>query len=177
MNPLWSNIFRSKLEEESLAYFLGTVPIFADLGKRERILLESLVHIRTYKQNEIVFEEGDPGSGMYIIRSGRVQDFSKAGDGQEVEITRLLSGDFFGETTLTAPANRTASVRAVEPTELLGLFRADVLELAKKQPAIACKILMGVTRVISERLQAASLEIRRLKGRQGEHSSADTIET
>ena len=159
MNPLWSNFFRSKIEEESLAYFLGTVPIFADLGKRERIQLESLVHIRTYKNNETVFEEGDPGSGMYVIRSGSVQVFSRDADGKEMEIARLGAGDFFGETTLTAPANRTASVRTLESAELLGLFRADVLELAKKQPAIACKILMGVTRVISERLQVAGKDL------------------
>ena len=162
MNPLWSNFFRSKIEEESLAYFLGTVPIFTDLGKRERIQLESLVHIRTYKQNETVFEEGDPGSGMYIIRSGRIQVFSRRDD-EEFEIARLGSGDFFGETTLTAPANRTASVRTLEPTQLLGLFRADLLELTKKQPAIACKILMGVTRIISERLQVAGNDLMQLR--------------
>lgn len=174
MNPLWSNFFRNKLEEESLAYFLGTVPIFADLGKRDRILLESLVHIRTYKKDETVFEEGDPGSGMYIIRSGRIQIFSKAGGDDEMELARLGSGDFFGETTLTAPSNRTASARALEPTELFGLFRADVLELSKKQPAIACKILMGVTRVISERLQVASNDLMQLRR---EHPEFFTEET
>ncbi len=163
MNPLWSNFFRSKLEEESLAYFLGTVPIFADLGKRERIQLESLIHIRTYDQNEIVFEEGDPGSGMYIIRSGRIQVFSRRADGSDYDVARLGAGDFFGETTLTAPSNRTASVRVLEPTQLLGLFRADLLELTKKQPVIACKILMGVTRIISERLQVAGNDLMQLR--------------
>lgn len=163
MNPLWSNFFRNKLEEESLAYFLGTVPIFSDLGKQDRVALESLVHIRSYRKNETVFEEGDPGSGMYIIRKGRVQVFSRDGKGAEMEITRLGVGDFFGETTLTAPANRTASVRTIEPTELLGLFRADVLELSKKRPVIACKILMGVTRIISERLQVASNDLMQLR--------------
>jgi CRP-like cAMP-binding protein len=174
VNPLWSNFFRNKLEEESLAYFIGTVPIFTDLGKRDRVLLESLVHVRTYKKDEIVFEEGDPGSGMYIIRSGRIQIFSKGGDGNEMEIARLGGGDFFGETTLTAPSSRTASARALEPTELFGLFRADVLELSKKQPAIACKILMGVTRVISERLQVAGKDLMRLRQ---EHPELFTEET
>jgi len=160
VNPLWStSFFRSKKEEESLAYFLSQVPIFSDLGKRDCGQLESLVHCRSYRQNETIFEEGDPGSGMYIIRSGRVQVFTRMSDGSEMELARLDEGDFFGETTLTAPANRTASVRAVEPTELLGLFRADVVEMVKKQPPVACKILMGVTRIISERLQIAGKEL------------------
>lgn len=163
MNPLWSNFFQKKLEEESLAYFLGTVALFTELSKRDRILLESLVHVRTYKQNETVFEEGSPGSGMYIIRQGRVLVTCRDDDGKELEITRLGAGDFFGETTLTSPATRTATVRAVEPTELLGLFRADILELAKKRPALACKVLMGVTRIISERLHMVGKELTELQ--------------
>ncbi len=161
MNPLWSNIFRR--EEESLAWFLGTVPVFAELKGRELGYLESLVHIRRYAAGEVVFEEGDPGSGMYVIRSGGVRIFLREAGGRETDLALLGPGDFFGETTLTAPAARTASVRTLESTELVGLFRADLLETAQKHPMVACKVLMGVTRIISERLQAAGQEIRRLK--------------
>ena len=161
MNPLWSNIFR-KSDEDSLAYFLGTVPIFSELKGRDLARLESLVHIRHYAPREIVFEEGDPGSGMYLIRSGGVRIFTRTPRGREEELAQLGPGDFFGETTLTAPASRAASARTLEATELIGLFRADLLELAQKHPAMANKILLGLTRIVSERLQAAGQEIRRL---------------
>ncbi|MBE0596054.1 MAG: cyclic nucleotide-binding domain-containing protein, partial [Desulfuromonadales bacterium] len=114
MNPIWSNIFR-KREEDTLAWFLGNVPIFSELKGRDLAFLEALVHIRRYAHGEIVFEEGDPGSGMYVIRSGAVQVFTR-----ETDIALLGPGDFFGETTLTAPTTRTASVRAMEKTELIG---------------------------------------------------------
>ncbi len=163
MNPIWSNIFRKKPEEESLAYFLGTVPVFAELGKRELAFLEALVHIRRYSANEIVFEEGDPGSGMYVIRTGRVGIYTTNKDGIEEELALLGPGDFFGETTLTAPATRSATARTLDKTELIGLFRADLLESAQKHPCTANTILLGLTRIVSERLQAASQEIHRLK--------------
>lgn len=162
MHPLWSNIFRKKNEEESLAYFMGTIPIFADL-ERHLAFLEALVHVRRYAPQEIVFEEGDPGSGMYIVRSGRVRIFNRLADGREEELALLGPGDFFGETTLAAPAPRTASARAVDTTELLGLFRADLLETSQKHPTLANRILMGLTRVVSERLQVAGQEIQHLK--------------
>lgn len=162
MNPLWSNIFRKKSDEDSLAYFLKSVPLFSELKGRDFHYLESLVHIRHYDSKEIVFEEGDPGSGMYVIRSGGVKIFTRA-EGREEELAVLSAGDFFGETTLTAPASRAASARTLEPTELVGLFRADLLELAQKHPATANRILLGVTRIVSERLQAAGQEIRRLR--------------
>jgi CRP-like cAMP-binding protein len=163
MNPLWSNIFRKKMDEESLSYFLGKVPIFADLGARELTSLEELVHPRRYDPRETVFEEGDPGSGMYLVRTGHIQIFARQVDGSEEELALLGPGDFFGETTLAAPSPRTASARSLDHCELLGLFRADLLATTQKYPTVANKILMGLTRVISERLQAAGIEIRRLK--------------
>lgn len=163
MNLLWSNIFRKKPEEESLACFLGTVPVFSELDSRELAYLESLVHIRRYSPEETVFEEGDTGSGMYVIRTGKVEIFLRDVEGREETLALLGPGDFFGETTLTAPASRTASARAMEATELLGLFRADLLETVQRHPGIASKIMLGLTRIVSERLQVAGQEIRRLQ--------------
>ena len=177
MDPLWNNIFRKKLSEDSLAYFLKHLPIFLELSPRALRMLEDIVHIRNYDANETVFEEGDPGSGMYMIRSGMVKIYARDQTGAENELAHLSSGDFFGETTLTAPAPRSASARTTETTELVGLFRADILELAERHPSISSSILFGLTRVVSERLQAASLEIRRLQNQIGEHISAENVET
>lgn len=177
MDPLWNNIFRKKQDKDSLAYFLKHLAIFSELSPRALAILEDLVHVRNYKAHETIFEEGDPGSGMYMIRTGMVEIYAKGQNGDEDELARLCPGDFFGETTLTAPAPRSASARTIEVTELVGLFRADILELAEKHPAISSSILLGLTRVVSERLQAASLEIRRLQNQTGEHVSPENIET
>ncbi len=177
MDPLWINIFRKKLDEESLAYFLKHLPIFSELSSRELATLENLVHVRNYEADETIFEEGDPGSGMYMIRNGFVQIYACDQNGVEEELARLIPGDFFGETTLTAPAPRSASARTMEATELVGLFRADILELAERKPSISSSILLGLTRIVSERLQVAGQEIRRLRKLTGEQVSRDNIET
>ncbi len=177
MDPLWNNIFRKKLDEDSLAHFLKHLPIFLELSSRALTMLENVVHIRNYNANETVFEENDPGSGMYMIRSGMVKIYARDQNGTEHELATLSPGDFFGETTLTAPAPRSASARTMENTELVGLFRADILELAEKHPAVSSSILLGLTRVVSERLQAASLEIRRLQNQAGGHISPENVET
>jgi CRP-like cAMP-binding protein len=176
MDPLWNNIFRKKLDEESLAYFLKHLPIFSELTPRSLAVLEDLVHVRNYMAHETIFEEGDPGSGLYMIRSGSVQIYAKSETGSEDDLARLAPGDFFGETTLTAPAPRSAYARTLETTELVGLFRADIIELAARKPTISSNILLGLTRVVSERLQAASLEIRRLQNLIGEQPSPENVE-
>ncbi len=160
MNPLWSNIFRKPGYEGTLAYFLGTVPTFANLGRRDLSFLETLVHIRNYNPGETVFSEGDIGSGMYIIRSGKIRIEMKDEQGQDQIQADLETGDFFGEIALTTPRRRIATATATEQTVLVGLFRADVLDAIRKHPAIASKILLGLTRVLSERLQHAGLRLR-----------------
>ncbi|OQY17352.1 MAG: hypothetical protein B6I36_09060, partial [Desulfobacteraceae bacterium 4572_35.1] len=82
---------------------------------------------------------------------------------EEQEMAILGSGEIFGKTTLAAPAPRTFSARTNEATELLGLFRSDLLEITTKHPEIACRILLGLIKGISEQLQRATIEITALE--------------
>ncbi len=163
MNPFWSNIFRGSGYEGTLAYFLGTVTIFGKLKKRDLAFLESMVHERHYKADEIVFEEGDIGSGMYAIRSGQVKIFTKDEHGNELELAVLEAGDFFGEVALTTSRPRIASARTTEQTVLVGLFRADMLETVRKHPTLASKILLGLNRAISDRLHQSNQQLQELQ--------------
>jgi len=168
VNPFWSNIFRSSGYQETLAYFLSTVPIFSKLKKRELSFLENIVHVRDYKADEIIFEEGDIGSGMYAIRSGQVRIYTRDENGREIEQALLEPGDFFGEVALTASRPRIASARTTEASVLVGLFRSDMQDAVRKYPAISAKILLGLTRVISDRLHQSHLLINELKRERGQ---------
>lgn len=160
MNPFWSNIFRKPGYEGTLAYFLGTIAIFSELRPGELKILENLVHLRNYDPGETVFAEGDIGSGMYIIRSGRVRIDLKDDQGHEHPQAELEPSDFFGEMALTIPKQRIVTARAIEPTVLIGLFRADIHDTIGKQPMLAAKIMLGLNQVLSERLQQAALRQR-----------------
>jgi CRP-like cAMP-binding protein len=163
VNPLWQNIFRTRTNEQSLAYFLGTVPAFSKLEKRDLDFLENIVHIRNYQADEMVFSQGDIGSGMYIIRSGQVQVYSHDDQDRKTDHALLEPGDFFGEVALTASRPRCASAKATAPTVLIGLFRSDIEEAMRRHPASTAKIMFGLNRVISDRLLQCSLQLQELK--------------
>ena len=125
--------------------------------------LENIVHVRSYQPDEMVFSQNDIGSGMYIIRSGKVLIYTLDEQGREREQALLETGDFFGEIALTASRPRCASARTTESSVLVGLFRSDMLEAIRRHPVPSAKIMLGLNRVISDRLLQCSLELDKLK--------------
>ncbi|WP_138757466.1 cyclic nucleotide-binding domain-containing protein [Modestobacter altitudinis] len=87
---------------------LLSVPVIESLAQR-------LGRTRVPAQTD-VFRQGDPGDGFYVIESGRVAVLD---DGQEIR--QLGPGDAFGEIALLRAVPRTATVRALEDTELATL--------------------------------------------------------
>jgi len=160
-DPFWSNIFKpTSAIKENIFTVLKRVPIFHDLSYKELKSVERILHRRHYKASEVVFKENEPGLGMYIIESGRVNITV----GKENKLLVLLSnGDFFGEMALILEGQRTASAIAVAQTKLLGFFQPDLFGLLETNPRIGNKILRRLAQMIAERLRVTTLENRQLK--------------
>lgn len=154
MSPLWKNIFHLGSPEDSLVSFLAGSPVFSELSGRNRQYLTEYLHIRHYDQGETIFEEGDIGSGFYLIRSGHVRLSLEPSDDESVELARLSTGDFFGETALSEAAPRQYTAIATETSDLVGLFRSDLELLAQNRPVLCNKILLSLNQILSRRIRA-----------------------
>lgn len=158
---IWGNIFRFSKREESLAEILHKVPLFRELTPKELRILEGLVHIRAYHPGEAVFLESQPGGGMYVIRSGRVDIQLKHGSEQPLILAELQTGDFFGEMALLGESARSASAIARERAELIGFFHPDLQELIDLHPVVGAKIAFGLARTLAERLRYTNDQLRK----------------
>jgi CRP/FNR family transcriptional regulator, cyclic AMP receptor protein len=159
---LWRNIFKSEKKSETISGLLRSNPVFADLKDREVWELEQITHRRSYKEGEVVFHEGEPGVGMYIIEAGSVKVFISA-SGHEIELARLEKGEFFGEVALLEDEPRSATVMAMEPTALIGLFRPDLLDLIDRNPEAGVKIVLKLSQILAARLRHTHEEMRRMR--------------
>lgn len=130
-------------------------------------MIEEFLHLRTYQPDEVVFNEGDPGVGMYIIIGGKVKITKKAGCESSIELVTLENGDFFGEISVIEGGPRTATARTIGKTELLGFFKSDLEELIERRPSTAVKILFQIAKILGERLRATDEELSRMS----EHKS------
>jgi CRP-like cAMP-binding protein len=157
---IWTNIFRLRKQEESLAEVLQKIPLFEDLTPKELKTLERLVHIRTYHPGEPVFVETEPGAGMYVIRHGRVDIVLNHRSDNPLTLAELETGDFFGEMALLGDTSRSATALAREQSELIGFFHPDLIEVIDVHPSMGAKISLGLAKTLAARLRYTNSQVR-----------------
>jgi CRP-like cAMP-binding protein len=162
---LWSNIFRQREEQGDITTTLARVPMFKNLSRAELNLVKNLIHLRKYQPEEVIFMEGQPGTGMYLIASGGVDICLNYKRENQIDLVKLKEGDFFGELSLLDESPRSATAIAIGATELAGFFRSDLMDLIEKSPLLGNKIVLALAEVLGERLRATNKELRHLRER------------
>ena len=84
-----------------------------------------------------LFRKGDPGRQLYGVLSGRLKVSASGRDGREVMLNVCDPGELIGEISLLDSNPRSATVVALEASELLVLDRRDFLPFLEKQPRLA----------------------------------------
>lgn len=83
--------------------------------------------LRSYQRNEIVFEEGNQGSEMFIIHRGSVRIVKKSRKGEVRSLTIRGPGEFFGEMALIDNSPRSApAISEDQGTQLNVLVDAGI---------------------------------------------------
>ncbi len=131
------------MNEDTLAH----VGLFSSLDKKELQTLAKSSQERTYSAGTKLFSQGDSGSGLYILKSGRVSITQASGaQGAEKEINTLGAGETLGEMALLDDQPRSATVTAVEDVTALLLPVWDFRGVIKTHPDIALKLLATLSR-------------------------------
>lgn len=137
------------MSTSDIEQFLATVPLLQDVDKRHRASLAKTVFTRSFAPGETIMREGETGVGAFMIRSGKVEVTKESGDETE-HLNTLGPGAVLGEIALITDLPRTATVRAVEPTELVGLtawnFRAEL----HRSPELCYQLLRIVARRLAD---------------------------
>jgi len=132
---------------------LKELVIFHGLSDDELTFIEERIVERRVTAGDAVCLEGEPGNELYLILKGRVA-VDKAGEaGEEREINELVTGDSFGEMCLIDIQPRSATIRALEDTNLAVFPYAALLELSQKNLGLFSKVLLNIAREFSRRLR------------------------
>lgn len=85
---------------------------------------------------DYLFHEGDPGNRLLVVATGLVEAVTTNTDGRELVFRAMGAGSIIGELTIVDGANRSAGVRATEPSSVIGISRRAFLRHAHRRPEI-----------------------------------------
>jgi CRP/FNR family transcriptional regulator len=125
---------------------LGRLPYFRSLPAIELRRLARQCAPRTLRPGDLLFEEGQPCRGLFIIAEGSIEVRQISFQGREQVLHTEGPGATLGEGPLFDRGAYIASAVAVEPTRALFLPRANLLDLCHRHPAVALAILETVAR-------------------------------
>jgi len=132
---------------------LRSARIFADLPDDAIARLTDACVRRSYRRNQYLWYQGDEGARLVVVASGLVKVMISSEQGEEVVLTTLGPGETLGELALLDGSPRSASAVAAEPTTVLMLSRATVLELLGRHPSVLDALLRtlgGLVRRLTE---------------------------
>lgn len=123
---------------------LKRVAIFADLSPTELQFLAERAVARDYESGELVFSEGEPCAGLFVVETGRLRIFKSSASGREQVLSIEGPGSSVAELPVFDGGNYPASTAAVESARLLFVSKQDFYSLCLVHPKVALKVLKVV---------------------------------
>ncbi len=150
---------------EPLPFMLLRSGLFNGLAAERFAALLNEVDPVDVRAGEILFAEGDPADGFYVVVSGALEVFTTTEDAAEIVLARPSPGEHVGEQAVLAgsAAGRMASARGLADRSLVARIRADVLgELCERAPDLRERLMTLGARRREERLARRTDLVRRL---------------
>jgi CRP/FNR family transcriptional regulator, cyclic AMP receptor protein len=132
---------------------LAAIPLFRQLSSDALEKISGLMVKESYKASDTIFLQNEPGDALYVIDSGKVRIWVRDGDGNDVTLSELEPGSFFGEMSVLDGGKRSANATAAVDTTLHCLLRKDFESFLVEHPQAALEVIRG----IGERLRQTNL--------------------
>ena len=131
------------------AEVLRGVWLFAELTDDQLESISSFTFEKAFVAGELIVEEGQTGNGLYIIVSGNVEVLKGDLAATPQVLAKRGAGDVFGEMALLGEWPRTASVRALDEVQCLGIDRWVFLSQLERHPQVTIRMLQ----ILAQRLR------------------------
>jgi signal transduction histidine kinase len=120
--------------------------LFRHLAPEEMGHLRGATRELTFAADQPIFNQGDPGDGIYFVKEGSVQISTTVSTGDSKVLTKIGPGDLFGEMAVLDNDPRSASATAELPTTVYFISRPELLTLLDRMPRLASALVREISR-------------------------------
>ena len=125
--------------------YLKKTSLFNCLNSFQLARLGRVIAIKSYKKNALIFSEGDPASGFYIVAEGKVKVYKLSAQGKEYIMNVFSSGQTIAEVTVFSGKDYPAYAQAITNGILLFLPKPQLLDILREYPEIALRMLAALS--------------------------------
>jgi len=149
---LWQHVALRQADEAAAATlrrlaFLDQSSLLRALSAEVMLKLAHSLTWIALQPGETLIWQGEPGSDMYILTVGALEVLAERGS-ESTRLARVTPGEVVGELAFLTREPRTATVRAIEPSECLALKASDFMLIGLREPSV----LMQMARTLARRL-------------------------
>lgn len=147
------------------AEFLGRYPFFSFLKPSQLRSIAKVAKEKSFERGDILFREKDPANALFILVKGSLELFFTVEVEYHPELRKELKyrviypGEISGISALIEPYRLTSSARATEPSQVIMIEAAALLELCQKDEELSCALIRQVAKVAIDRLNATRLQL------------------
>lgn len=129
---------------------LSRCHLCAGLAPAEVEAVSRITSLRTVQDGELLFQEGDPARGFYVLLAGRIRIFKSSADGKEHTLHIIRPGQMFAEVAIFHDGMFPAHAVAVEDSTVAFFPKPDFLRLLGESPQISLKIIGSLAAFVRE---------------------------
>lgn len=155
------------------ATLLANIPFFKPLDDDERAEIAQTLEEVHFPAGHVIFEIGDPGDALYVIRTGQAEVFIKDDTGTRIVLEVDGPDDFFGEISLLHPGPCIGTALVTREMDALRVDRDDLERILQHHPTMALDIL----EVVGVRLRDVNTRLRHTASRNVNDQMVDTRST
>jgi len=163
--------------DSAILSVLKTVSLFTELDEKDLIDLASAASMSELAEGEVLFDEGDAADDIMFVMSGSIRLTCEMGDGPDIVVGYVESGDILGEMAVIDPAPRSAAARAAQPSVVLHVPSDAFNDFLSQGHPVAQKLLRGVRTMMTQRIRTLNERIEALFLIDAESGSDEEIQS
>ncbi len=135
-----------------------------NLTTLERSEFLQYCHRRQYNEDEYIYYQGDPGTGMYFVEEGKVELIIEPEPGTDSDTHSYIieAPESFGALSIGYELRRISNAKCLTDCTLMGFFKPDFETLKKRHPNIAVKFMETLAMIAMKQLEIVTKELKKV---------------
>lgn len=132
--------------------------LFKELTPQELELISGVSKTESYNAGDEIFSAGNDAHSLYVIKHGSVK-IQHSGKSDSIDVANLGTGSHFGEMAFVDGEKRSATVVAIERTDIVRIDFADLRRILDASPAVAVKVYKSLAHFLCGRLRITTTDL------------------